>query len=115
MRAAPFANKMEEKTMKIEISEDILEAITAVVYWARSADSDDTILRYDIPLLDEWVTKLGLLPPANPPITGLDQIQRSKSGVGGDPPPRSTRRVIKLGAALRECRAAPLHLRGNNP
>jgi hypothetical protein len=63
---------MEEKTMKIEVSEDILEAITAVVYWARSDECDDAILTYDIPLLDEWVVKLGLLPPADPPITDED-------------------------------------------
>jgi hypothetical protein len=55
--------------MKVEISEDILEAITAIVYWARSSDSDDDILTHDIRLLDELVVKLGLLPPADPPNT----------------------------------------------
>jgi hypothetical protein len=50
--------------MKTEVPEDILEAITAVVYWARSSDSDDDILMHDIPLLDAWVVKLGLLPAA---------------------------------------------------
>ena len=55
--------------MKVEISEDILEAITAIVYWARSDEGPDAILTYDIPLLDELVVKLGLLPPTDPPIT----------------------------------------------
>lgn len=58
--------------MKIEVSEDILEAITAVVYWARSDEGPDKILTYDIPLLDELVVKLGLLPPADPLITDED-------------------------------------------
>ena len=53
----------------MEIPDSVLDAITAVVYWARSSDDDNDILSYDIPLLDAWVVKLGLLPPADPPIT----------------------------------------------
>jgi hypothetical protein len=59
----------QEKAMKTEIPDDVLEAIVAVVYWSRSADGDGDILSYDIPLLDRWVVELGLLPPANPPET----------------------------------------------
>ena len=55
--------------MKVEVPDSILGAITAVVYWARSSDEDGDILAYDIPLLDAWIVKLGLLPPANTPVT----------------------------------------------
>jgi hypothetical protein len=53
----------------MEIPDSVLDAITAVVYWARSSDDPDDILEYDIPLLDDWIVKLGLLPPAEYPIT----------------------------------------------
>jgi hypothetical protein len=58
--------------MKTEIPNDVLGAITAVVYWARSSDGDDDILSYDIPLLDAWIVKLGLLPPAETPMMDED-------------------------------------------
>ena len=61
--------------MKVEIPGSVLDAITAVVYWARSSDGPDDILECDIPLLDDWIVKLGLLPPAETPITDEDWIK----------------------------------------
>lgn len=55
--------------MKTEIPDSILEAIVAIVYWGRSDDGPDYILSYDIPLLDDWIVALGLLPPAEIPKT----------------------------------------------
>jgi len=66
--------------MTTEIPEDILEAITAVVYWARSSDDDIDILMHDIPLLDRWVVELGLLPPAKYPITDEEWIAFNEAG-----------------------------------
>jgi hypothetical protein len=59
----------------MEIPDNILDAITAVVYWARSSDGPDGILVHDIPLLDDLIVELGLLPPAKTPITDEDWIQ----------------------------------------
>jgi len=58
--------------MQTKIPDSVLEAITAVVYWARSDESPDEILEYDIPILDDWIVKLGLLPPATTPMSGED-------------------------------------------
>ena len=58
--------------MKVEIPDSVLDAITAVVYWSRSSDGPDDILEFDIPLLDDWIVKLGLLPPAETPMTAED-------------------------------------------
>jgi len=59
----------------IEVPHSVLDAITAVVYWARRSDDDIGILTYDIPLLDDWIVELGLLPPAETPITEEDWIK----------------------------------------
>jgi hypothetical protein len=55
--------------MKTEIPDNVLEAIAAVVYWARSDEGPDDILEHDIPVLDDWIVELGLLPLADTPIT----------------------------------------------
>src|SRR5262249_6277630 len=60
------------KSTQIDVPGAVFEAVTAVVYWSRSDEGDDGILAIDIPILDEWVTELGLLPPPNPPITDAD-------------------------------------------
>jgi hypothetical protein len=65
-------NPTSKKSTKIEVPAAVLEAVTAVVYWSRSDEGDDGILAIDIPILDEWVTELGLLPPPNPPITDAE-------------------------------------------
>jgi hypothetical protein len=49
--------------MTTEIPESVLDAIKAVVSWARGCDGPDGILERDIPVLEAWLVKRGLLPP----------------------------------------------------
>jgi hypothetical protein len=50
--------------MTTEIPEDVLTAIKHIVAWGRGCEDDvDDILEYDAPVFDNWLTKLGLLPP----------------------------------------------------
>jgi hypothetical protein len=63
----------------MEIPGSVLEAITAVVYWARSSDDPNDILEYDIPLLDDWIVKLGLLPPSETPVTDEDWVKFNRA------------------------------------
>ena len=49
---------------KIEISENVLMAIRAVVEYWRSTDPDDEdIIINDLPVIHAWLTELGLLSP----------------------------------------------------
>ena len=64
--------------MTTEIPDSVLEAITAVVYWADSSDDDNDILSYDIPLLKNWIVKLGVSPP--PPMDPIITDEAAKAG-----------------------------------
>jgi len=50
----------------MEVPENVLAAMKAVVEWAHSFDPDDDHLcTHDIPVIAAWLEGLGLLPPAD--------------------------------------------------
>jgi hypothetical protein len=54
--------------MTTEIPDSVLTAIKRVVAWGHGCDGPDDvgvdeILEYDLPVFENWLTKLGLLPP----------------------------------------------------
>jgi hypothetical protein len=56
--------------MTTEIPEDVFVAIKSIVTWVHGCDgsgdvSIDDVIACDIPVLENWLTALGLLPPAN--------------------------------------------------
>jgi hypothetical protein len=51
------------RVQRIEISDDVLAAIRAVVEWYRGCDGPDDIIVNDLPVIDGWLTELGLIPP----------------------------------------------------
>jgi hypothetical protein len=52
--------------MTREIPEEVMEAVKAVVEWSRGDDDPLGILESDIPVLDNWLVELGVLPPLVP-------------------------------------------------
>ena len=51
--------------MTVEVPDDVLKAMKHFVEWAHSKDSSiDGIIVHDLPVFENWLTELGLLPPA---------------------------------------------------
>ena len=49
--------------MTMEVPDDVLEAIKAVVAWSQTIDpDDDKLLADDIPTIAAWLAELGLEP-----------------------------------------------------
>jgi hypothetical protein len=59
--------KMKTKTIKLEVSEEVLIACMHVCQWCRGSESKDEVgalevIEYDFPVLEDWLEKLGVLP-----------------------------------------------------
>lgn len=53
--------------MTMEVPDDVLTAIKDIVAWAHGCEGPDDVtfddvIVHDVPVLEDWLTKLGLLP-----------------------------------------------------
>jgi hypothetical protein len=56
----------------MEVPDDVLTAARHVVAWARGCEDEvDTVIEYDAPIFENWLRRLGLLPPFDDDEIGI--------------------------------------------